>query len=46
MLVRMMEAFDSVPEGSGTMMDHTLIVYTSNNADNANNQRLIPSSAR
>ena len=33
MLVRMMEAFDSIPEGSGTMMDHTLIVYTSNNAD-------------
>jgi len=33
MLVRMMEAFESVPEGSGTMMDHTLIVYTSNNAD-------------
>lgn len=33
MLVRVMEALDSVPEGSGTMMDHTLIVYTSNNAD-------------
>jgi len=33
MLVRMMEALESVPEGSGTMMDHTLIVYTSNNAD-------------
>ncbi|MBL8825487.1 MAG: DUF1552 domain-containing protein [Planctomycetaceae bacterium] len=33
MLVRMMEALDSVPEGSGTMMDNTLIVYTSNNAD-------------
>ena len=33
MLVRLMEALDSVPEGSGTMMDHTLIVYTSNNAD-------------
>jgi hypothetical protein len=28
-----MEALDNVPEGSGTMMDHTLIVYTSNNAD-------------
>ena len=28
-----MEALDSVPEGSGTMMDNTLIVYTSNNAD-------------
>lgn len=33
MLVRMIKALDSVPEGSGTMMDHTLIVYTSNNAD-------------
>ena len=33
MLVRIMEALDSVPEGSGTMMDSTLIVYTSNNAD-------------
>ena len=33
MLVKMMEAMESVPEGSGTMMDHTLIVYTSNNAD-------------
>jgi hypothetical protein len=33
MLVRMMQALESVPEGSGTMMDHTLIVYTSNNAD-------------
>ena len=33
MLVRMMEALDSIPEGSGTMMDNTLIVYTSNNAD-------------
>jgi hypothetical protein len=33
MLVKMIEALDSVPEGSGTMMDHTLIVYTSNNAD-------------
>ncbi|MEM6259345.1 MAG: DUF1552 domain-containing protein [Planctomycetota bacterium] len=33
MLVRIMEALDSIPEGSGTMMDHTLIVYTSNNAD-------------
>ncbi|MCP4816714.1 MAG: DUF1552 domain-containing protein, partial [Planctomycetaceae bacterium] len=29
MLVRIMEALDSVPEGSGTMMDNTLIVYTS-----------------
>lgn len=33
MLVRIMEALESVPEGSGTMMDHSLIVYTSNNAD-------------
>ena len=33
MLVRLMESLESVPEGSGTMMDHTLIVYTSNNAD-------------
>ena len=33
MLVRIMEKLDSVPEGSGTMMDNTLIVYTSNNAD-------------
>ena len=33
MLVRLMEQLESVPEGSGTMMDNTLIVYTSNNAD-------------
>ncbi|MDX1945589.1 MAG: DUF1552 domain-containing protein [Pirellulaceae bacterium] len=33
MLVRIMRALESVPEGSGTMMDSTLIVYTSNNAD-------------
>ncbi|MFK7789181.1 MAG: DUF1552 domain-containing protein [Phycisphaeraceae bacterium] len=33
MLVRVMEALESIPEGSGSMMDHTLIVYTSNNAD-------------
>ncbi len=33
MLVKLMEALESVPEGSGTMMDNTLIVYTSNNAD-------------
>ncbi len=33
MLVKIMDALDNVPEGSGTMMDHTLIVYTSNNAD-------------
>ena len=33
MLVRIMKALESVPEGNGTMMDSTLIVYTSNNAD-------------
>ncbi|MBB3207448.1 hypothetical protein FHS27_003269 [Rhodopirellula rubra] len=33
MLVRIMEKLESVPEGSGTMMDNTVIVYTSNNAD-------------
>ena len=33
MLVKMIEELESVPEGSGTMMDNTLIVYTSNNAD-------------
>lgn len=33
MLVRLMEQLESVPEGGGTMMDNTLIVYTSNNAD-------------
>ena len=33
MLVRIMEALERVPEGNGTMMDSTLIVYTSNNAD-------------
>ena len=33
MLVRLMEELEKVPEGSGTMMDNTLIVYTSNNAD-------------
>jgi hypothetical protein len=33
MLVRLMEELESVPEGSGSMMDNTLIVYTSNNAD-------------
>ena len=34
MLVKIMETLDTIPEGSGSMMDHTLIVYTSNNADN------------
>ncbi len=33
MLVKLMQELESVPEGDGTMMDHTLIVYTSNNAD-------------
>lgn len=33
MLVKLMEELENVPEGSGTMMDNTLIVYTSNNAD-------------
>jgi hypothetical protein len=33
MLVKIMEELESMPEGSGTMMDNTLIVYTSNNAD-------------
>ena len=32
-LVKLMEELEKVPEGSGTMMDNTLIVYTSNNAD-------------
>jgi len=33
MLVKLMEALESMPEEGGTMMDNTLIVYTSNNAD-------------
>ena len=33
MLAKLMDALESVPEGTGTMMDNTLIVYTSNNAD-------------
>ncbi len=33
MLVKLMQQLESVPEGNGTMMDHTLIVYSSNNAD-------------
>ena len=33
MLAKIIEQLESMPEGSGTMMDHTLIVYTSNNAD-------------
>ncbi len=33
MLVKLMQALQSMPEDQGTMMDNTLIVYTSNNAD-------------
>lgn len=33
MLVRLIEQLEAVPEAGGSMMDHTLIVYTSNNAD-------------
>ncbi|MBT7909731.1 MAG: DUF1552 domain-containing protein [Verrucomicrobia bacterium] len=33
MLVKLIQELDSVPEGSGTMMDNSLIIYTSNNAD-------------
>ena len=33
MLVKIVKELESVPEGNGTMMDNTLIVYTSNNAD-------------
>ena len=33
MLVKLMKELESMPEGDGTMMDNTLIVYTSNNAD-------------
>lgn len=33
MLVKLMKSLESIPEGNGTMMDNTLIVYSSNNAD-------------
>lgn len=33
MLVKLMKALEAVPEGTGTMMDNTLIVYSSNNAE-------------
>ncbi len=33
MLAKMVQELESIPEGTGTMMDNTLIVYTSNNAD-------------
>ena len=31
MLVKIIKALEAIPEGSGTMMDNTLIVYSSNN---------------
>lgn len=31
MLVKLMKALEAIPEGSGSMMDNTLIVYSSNN---------------
>ena len=33
MLSKLVTALEETPEGDGTMMDNTLIVYTSNNAD-------------
>ncbi|MEM7395228.1 MAG: hypothetical protein AAF492_23085, partial [Verrucomicrobiota bacterium] len=33
MLVKLMQQLESMPEDGGTMMDNTLIVYGSNNAD-------------
>ncbi|MEO1524378.1 MAG: DUF1552 domain-containing protein [Planctomycetota bacterium] len=33
MLVKLMQQLESMPEEGGTMMDNTLIVYTSNNAN-------------
>lgn len=33
MLSKLVQALEETPEGDGTMMDNTLIVYTSNNAD-------------
>lgn len=33
MLVKLVRQLESMPEDGGTMMDNTLIVYTSNNAD-------------
>ena len=32
MLVKLMKALEATPEGAGSMMDNTLIVYSSNNA--------------
>ena len=33
MLVKLMQELESVPEGSGTMMDNTLIVWTNENGE-------------
>ncbi|MFT5123572.1 MAG: hypothetical protein ACI9TH_003041 [Kiritimatiellia bacterium] len=33
MLVKLMKALETIPEGAGSMMDNTLIVYTSNNGE-------------
>ena len=33
MLVKLMKALEATPEGPGSMMDNTLIVYSSNNAE-------------
>ena len=33
MLAKLVKELESMPEGDGTMMDNSLIVYTSNNAD-------------
>lgn len=33
MLVKLIKALEAIPEGGGSMMDNTLIVYTSNNAE-------------
>lgn len=33
MLVKVMKALEAIPEGTGSMMDNTLIVYTSNNGE-------------
>jgi hypothetical protein len=33
MLVKLMKSLEAIPEGSGSMMDNTLIVYSSNNGE-------------
>lgn len=33
MLVKLIKALEATPEGAGSMMDHSLIVYSSNNAE-------------